>query len=98
MEMTEDEFEIKFRPRETETVAINIPKDTLASIKKVANSRDMSYQALLKFYIGKGLRQDISQIFGDRVLETTEEVLARRMISKDEVSAILHEIRAGAIR
>jgi len=35
--------------------------DALASLKKVAAMRDMSYQALLKFYIGQGLRQGLSQ-------------------------------------
>ena len=56
----------------------------------------MSEQALLKFYIGQGLRQDLAKLFGDRVLETTAEVLAKHIQSKDEVSAILQEIRVTA--
>ena len=51
-------YDLKFRPRETERVSIEIPKDTLSSLKQVADGRDMSVQALLKFYIGQGLRQD----------------------------------------
>ena len=79
----EEEFDLKFRPRGTESVSIEIPKDTLSSLKQVADGRDMSVQALLKFYIGQGLRQDVARLFGDRVLDTTEEVLARHLQSKD---------------
>ncbi len=43
-------------------------KDTLESLKRVAVSRDMSLQALLKFYIGQGLRQDVARLFGDQMV------------------------------
>jgi hypothetical protein len=52
MKTTEEELELRFRLRAMETVSVEIPKDALASLKKVAAIRDMSYQALLKFYIG----------------------------------------------
>lgn len=53
-------LELRVRPREAETLAIEIPKDTLESLKKVAEQRDMPLQALIKLYIGQGLRQDLS--------------------------------------
>ncbi len=87
-----EEFELHLHPRATESVSIQLPKDTLASLEKVAASRDMSYQALLKLYIGQGLRQDLSKLFADRVLETTAQILARH-IPSEEVSAVLEEIR-----
>jgi hypothetical protein len=96
MKKGEEEITLRLRPRETETVSIEIPKDTLDSLKKVAASRDMSYQALLKFYIGQGLRQDLTKLFGDRVLTTTAQVLARHLQSVEEVSAIMQEIRVEA--
>lgn len=49
---------------------IEIPKDTLDSLKKVAVSQDMSVEALLKLYIGQGLRQYLAKLFADGVLET----------------------------
>jgi hypothetical protein len=97
MKKSEEKLELRFRPRESETVSINIPKDTLESLKRVADSRDMSYQALLKLYIGQGLRQDLAQLFADRVLETTAQVLTRHIQSEEEVSAIIQEIRVGAV-
>jgi hypothetical protein len=92
MKKTEKKFDLRFRPRVAETVSIEIPKDALNSLKKVAAIRDMSFQALLKFYIGQGLRQDLSRSFADRVLDKTAEVLAKHIQSEEEVSAIIREI------
>lgn len=97
MKKPEEEFDLHLRPRATETVALQVPIDTLASLKKVAASRDMSLQALLRFYIGQGLRQDLARLFSDRVLETTAQVLARHIPSEEEVSAIIREIRVEAV-
>ncbi|MEW6127784.1 MAG: hypothetical protein AB1757_12170 [Acidobacteriota bacterium] len=46
---------------------------TMASLKEIAASKDMSYEALLKFYIGQGLRKDIAKHFSERVLKKTEK-------------------------
>jgi hypothetical protein len=93
MKKAEQEIELRFRSRAVETVSIELPKDALESLKKVAATRDMSYQALLKFYIGQGLRQDLSRLFADRVLDTAAEVLAKHLQSQEEVSTIIREIR-----
>ena len=47
MNKPEEEFTIKLHPRIQQKVSLDIPKDTLASLKKVAASRDMSCEALL---------------------------------------------------
>ena len=60
MKKPEGESLLSVRPRETDVVTFAIPKDTLASLRQVATQREMSEQALLKFYIGQGLRQDLS--------------------------------------
>jgi hypothetical protein len=93
----EDEItNLRFRPRPAEDVTLSIPLDTLASIREVAASRDMSPEALLKFYIGHGLRQDIARLFSERILDTTARVLARHIPSEDERKAILREIQGEA--
>ncbi len=91
--ITEEGFILKFRERESEDVTLNIPKDVLASLEKVAKKRDLPVQALLKLYIGRNLRQDLANYFSDNILERTEEVLSRHLQSKDEVSEILREIK-----
>lgn len=90
----ETDLELKVHSRETETVDLQIPKDTLKSLKTVAAQRDMALEALLKFYIGKGLRQDLSQLFASQVLDSTAKVLAKYHHSEDEVAQILQEIQA----
>ncbi|MDI6792549.1 MAG: hypothetical protein QME81_06750 [bacterium] len=97
MKKPEEERKLYFHPREVEAVSIEIPKDTLNSLKKVAVSRDMSYQALLKLYIGQGLRQDSAKLFTEHVMETTTQVLTRHIPSEEEVSKIIHEIRVEAV-
>ncbi|MBE9005565.1 hypothetical protein IQ259_11035 [Fortiea sp. LEGE XX443] len=92
MNNPEEEFTLQLRPRSHETVSLEIPKDTLESLKKIADSRDMSCEALLKFYIGQGLRQDVAKLFSNRVLEATAQVLARHIQSEAEISEILQEI------
>lgn len=46
--------QLRLRPRETETVPLSIPMGTLATIREVAETRDMSPEALIRFYIGPG--------------------------------------------
>ena len=84
---------ISVRKRETKEVLIQIPSDTLVALKKVAASKAMSEQALMKFYLGQGLRQDLARLFSDRVLETTQKVLSKHLKSEDEISKIMREIR-----
>ncbi|WP_216595568.1 hypothetical protein [Myxosarcina sp. GI1] len=91
--MPKEKLSLKLKSRSTETVSISIPTDTLKSVQKVANCRDMSLEALLKFYIGKGLRQDLSKLFSDRLLDSTAQVLARHIQSEEEVSNIIREIQ-----
>lgn len=88
-----EEMTLNFHPRASETVSIEVPLDTLESLRKVAASRDMTEQALLKYYVGQGLRQDLARLFGDRVLETAAQVLTRYLPSENEVSAVIREIR-----
>ena len=94
MNKPEDEFTLQLNPRPQKKVSLDIPADTLASLKKVAASRDMSFEALLKLYIGQGLRQDIAKLFSSRVTEVTAEVLAKHITSEAEIAEILREIRA----
>lgn len=70
MKKPDEELELNPRPRTAEEVSVKIPVDTLELLKRVAVSRDMSLDALLKFYIGQSLRQDLAKLFSDRVVET----------------------------
>lgn len=86
-------FELRLRPRLTDDVTLSVPKDTLALLQKVAEERDMGVEALIKLYVGQGLRNDLARQFGERVIEKTAQVLSRHLASEEEISAILQEIR-----
>ncbi|MEH2149331.1 hypothetical protein [Nostoc sp.] len=96
MNKHDEELELHLKPRTSETVSIKIPTEALESLKKVAANRDMTLEALLKFYIGQSLRQDLAKLFSERVLESTAEVLARHIESKEEILTIIQEIQAEA--
>ena len=55
--ITEEGFALKLYPRETKTFSIEISVETMRARKKSVE-RDLPVEALLKFYIGQGLRQD----------------------------------------
>jgi hypothetical protein len=102
-----DEFNIDnatltIRPRECESVTLQLPKTVLISLRTVIEKRSMSsVKALIRFYIGRGLRQDLSQLFAEkmteRIMDTTAQVLARHLGSDAEVAAVMKEIRQAAI-
>ena len=98
MNNSEEEIKLQLRPRTAEIVSLNIPTDTLASLEKIAANRDMSVQALLKFYIGQGLREDLAKVFSERLLDKTAQVLARHLESAEEISTIIREIQAETAR
>ncbi|MEG4229056.1 hypothetical protein QUA35_23430 [Microcoleus sp. N9_B2] len=58
----------------------------------------MSVEALLKFYIGQGLREDLAKVFSERLLDKTAQVLARHLESAEEISTIIREIQAETAR
>ena len=95
--MSNEEPQLTVRPRPSTAVTLHIPLDTWATLQKVAQRRDTGLQALLKLYIGQGLRQDTARLWSERVLATTAEVLTRHGQSEEEVAAILHETRAEAV-
>jgi len=88
---------LRLRPREADQISLDIPKDTLASMQRIAASRDMSLRGLLKFYIGQGLRQDLSRFYTDQLLNTTAEVLARHLHDDDQISAIMQDLQVGSL-
>ena len=96
MKRREPETKLRIQKRAAETISIDIPNDTLEALGRIASGRDMSAEALVKLYIGQGLRQDLAKHLADRVLENTATVLAKHIRSKQELSAIIKEIRGAS--
>lgn len=73
--VTEEGFTLKFYPRETKTVELEISVDMLEALENKAKERNLPLEALLKFYVGQGLRQDLSQ-------EEAKELALKRLKSR----------------
>lgn len=58
--ITEEGFELKPYPEEKEEITIGIPKLTFEALKKIAERKDLPVKAVIKFYIGQGMRQDMT--------------------------------------
>lgn len=91
--MPEPKPNLKFRLRPQQAIELFVPADILPSLDEVAKHRDMPRDALIRFYIGKGLRQDLAQMFGEKVMEATAQVLSRHQVTKEQADEIVKEIR-----
>jgi hypothetical protein len=72
---TEEGYELKPYPEEKEKITISIPKLTFEALEKIAKRKDLPLKAVIKFYIGQGMRQDMSE-------EETTELALKRLKSR----------------
>jgi hypothetical protein len=70
-EIDGEQVQIHWRPRETETVTLKLPKSAIASLQKVAETKEMSVDALLKLYISQALRRDLSDLSANQTEDTS---------------------------
>lgn len=83
---------VKDRPMTS--ITLRIPVDVVESLKEIAPQKGFSgYQALLKAYIGEGLRRDEAQYaFG--LTARLIEALKKRGVSKKVIDAAARELTA----
>lgn len=84
----------QLRPRPAEDVTLSIPIDTLTALKQIAAERDTSVNALLKFYIGQNLRQDLAKQFTQNTETRTEPHSIQPSIKSPIDCENLSDIRA----
>ncbi len=70
---------IPTKNRTTKPITIRMPLDVLEDLKRVAPMRDMpGYQALIKFYVRQGLRDDMERLWekerADKLATALEEL------------------------
>ena len=59
--ITEEGYVLRPYPEEKEEVTISIPKLTYQALEKIAERKDLSLKAIIKFYISQGMRQDLTE-------------------------------------
>lgn len=90
------ELDYQIRRRLEGTISVRLPQEVLASLERVAEERSTSVEAVVRMYIGTGLRQDIARLYGERVLASVERVLTQHIDSQEEVEAIVRELHEAA--
>ncbi len=78
----------KFYDRESIDITLNLSKDVVETLKKLATKKDLSVESVLKYFIGKGLRQELSP------QETTELARKRLKSRKGPTEAVKIDLAA----
>jgi hypothetical protein len=76
--MTEEGYLLRPYPEEKEEVTISIPKLTYQALEKIAERKNLSLKAIIKFYISHGMRQDLTN-------EESKELTLKRLKNRKGV-------------
>lgn len=78
-------------------VSIRMPDDVIDDLKRVAPMLGFSgYQALMKAYIGQGLRSDLERLEGSIELSALIESLRKKGVNDEIISSALAEVQNSA--
>lgn len=78
-------------------VSIRIPNDIIEDLKRVAPLLGFTgYQALIKAYIGQGLRTDLERIESSVEISALIESLKKRGVKEDVISFAILEVQSSA--
>jgi hypothetical protein len=78
-------------------VSLRMPEDVVESLRRMAPLKGMSgYQALIKYYVGMGLRRDLETLWLQEVPERIKGILSKHGLS-DEVQEELFEELLGIV-
>lgn len=78
-------------------VSLRIPDDVIDDMKRVAPLLGFSgYQALIKAYIGQGLRTDLERLEGSVEISALVESLRRKGVKDEIISSAMSEAQSLA--
>lgn len=70
-----------------------MPEDVVENLKRIAPLKGMSgYQALIKYYVGMGLRRDLEILWLQEVPERIQGILAKHGLSGDVQDELVQEL------
>jgi hypothetical protein len=77
-------------------VSIRIPDDVIDDLKRVAPMLGFSgYQALIKAYIGQGLRADLERLEGSVEISALIESLRKQGVDDEIISTAMAEVQSS---
>ncbi|MBM3181810.1 MAG: hypothetical protein FJZ86_15880 [Chloroflexi bacterium] len=78
-------------------VSIRIPNDVIEDLKRVAPMLGFSgYQALVKAYVGQGLRADLERLEGSVEVSVLIERLRKKGVKEEIISSAMAEAQSSA--
>mgnify|MGYP000268294256 FL=1 len=78
-------------------VSIRIPNDVIEDLKRVAPMLGFSgYQALIKAYIGQGLRADLERLENSVEVSALIESLRKKGVKEEIISSAMAEVQSSA--
>lgn len=85
------------KDRRMTMVSIRIPEDVIDDLKRVAPMLGFSgYQALIKAYIGQGLRTDLERLEGGVEVSALIESLRKKGVKDEIISSAIAEAQHQA--
>ena len=77
------------------TISMRLAADVIQELKRMAPMLGMNgYQPLIRFYIGKGMRESLAELHGSQ-WERLADVLRNRGMDDEQVADIIAEARTG---
>jgi len=74
-------------------VSLRMPEDVVENLKRIAPLKGMSgYQALIKYYVGMGLRRDLETLWLQEVPERIQGILARHGLTGEVQEELIEEL------
>lgn len=84
------------KDRRTTMVSIRIPEDVIEDLKRVAPMLGFSgYQALIKAYIGQGLRTDLERLENGVEISSLIESLKKKGVKEEIISSAIAEAQSS---
>jgi len=82
------------KERTKTTVSVNVPVDVLEDLKNVAHAKEMSsIEALVQFYVGQGLRQDLAELRRKHAAEQAKQILGKYHIDPQIIEEVAAAVR-----
>lgn len=79
--------------RPATTILMKMPADVINDLERVAQSKGMTtYQALIKFYVGQGLRKDIAEIQKKKSAEQAKRILGKYNIDPKIIDEVVSAV------
>ena len=77
------------------TISMRLPEDVIDELKRVAPMLGMNgYQPLIRFYVGKGLRESLTELHGSQ-WERLADSLRQRGMTEEQIAEVIGEARSG---